>query len=242
MNKTALITGGSKRIGKEMALYLASKGWNIIIHYNTSRNQAEELRQFLKKKYTNQNFTIIQTDLSKSKDTEMLIKKAKESSGDFNLLINNASVFEKSYIQETTSELFNKHISTNLKAPFILIRDFVSQIKKGIIINMIDTRVASNRSDYAAYSLSKKGLFELTKMAALEFAPDVRINAIAPGAVLPPQEEDNTYLINLAKKIPMKKPVGIQPILNSIDFIIENKQLTGQIIFADGGESLGQNH
>jgi NAD(P)-dependent dehydrogenase (short-subunit alcohol dehydrogenase family) len=120
-------------------------------------------------------------------------------------------------------------------------RDFANHCKFGNIINFVDTRITKNKSNFAAYSLSKKGLWELTKMAALEFAPEIRVNAIAPGVTLPPEDKDEKYLWNLAENIPMKKPGGLKPILNSLDFILENDHLTGQLLFADGGENLGQN-
>ena len=94
----------------------------------------------------------------------------------------------------------------------------------------MDTRITNNKSDYAAYSLSKKALWELTKMAAIEMAPDIRVNAIAPGVTLAPEDKDDSYLLGLAENIPMQKPGGIQPILQSIDYILENKHLTGQLL------------
>jgi NAD(P)-dependent dehydrogenase (short-subunit alcohol dehydrogenase family) len=161
--------------------------------------------------------------------------------GPFQLLVNNASVFNGGYIKETTPELFDKQVNVNLKAPFFLMRDFAIHCKNGNIINLVDTRVSENKSDYAAYSLSKKGLWEITKMAAIEFAPDIRVNAIAPGVSLAPEDRDEKYLEKLAESIPMKRPGGIEPILKSIDFILENDHLTGQLLFADGGENLGNN-
>jgi NAD(P)-dependent dehydrogenase (short-subunit alcohol dehydrogenase family) len=137
--------------------------------------------------------------------------------------------------------LFDEQINVNLKAPFFLIRDFANLCKTGNIINFVDTRVTSNKSNFAAYSLSKKGLWDLTKMASLELAPEIRVNAIAPGVTLAPEEKDDNYLQNLAQNIPMKKPGGLDPIIKSVDFILENNHLTGQLIFADGGENLGRN-
>jgi NAD(P)-dependent dehydrogenase (short-subunit alcohol dehydrogenase family) len=120
-------------------------------------------------------------------------------------------------------------------------RDFASHCKRGNIINFVDTRITNNKSNFAAYSLSKKGLWEATKMAALEFAPAIRVNAIAPGVTLAPEDRDENYLLNLAQLIPMKRPGGIEPIIKSFDYILENQHLTGQLLFADGGENLGQN-
>ena len=157
-------------------------------------------------------------------------------------MVNNASVFDGSFLKKTSPELFDKQLDVNLKAPFFLMRDFANYCKKGNIINFVDTRITTNKSDFAAYSLSKKGLWEITKMAALEFAPEVRVNAIAPGVTLPPEDKDENYLEKLAQNIPMRKPGGVEPILKSIDYILENDHLTGQLLFADGGEKLGKNN
>jgi pteridine reductase len=241
MNNTALITGASKRVGKALAEHLAAKGWNIVIHFNSSEKPAKELENQLRQKYPEQKFTRIKANLSGESEVERLIPLVVSEFGTFDLLVNNASVFNSGYISETSPELFNSQINVNLKAPFILIREFANHNKKGNIINFVDTRITTNKSNFAAYSLSKKGLWELTKMAALEFAPEIRVNAIAPGVTLTPEDKDEKYLWNLAKNIPMKKPGGLEPILKSLDFILENDHLTGQLLFADGGENLGQN-
>jgi len=241
MNKTALITGASKRVGKAIAEHLAAEGWNVIIHFNSSEKPAQELKNELARNFPGQDFQTIQANLANDSQVENLIPQIVGKSGKFELLINNASVFNSGYISETNPELFNSQLNVNLKAPFLLIRDFAKYCKTGNIINFVDTRITTNKSNFAAYSLSKKGLWELTKMAALEFAPEIRVNAIAPGVTLPPEDKDEEYLWNLAKYIPMKKPGGLEPILKSIDYILGNNHLTGQLLFADGGEYLGQN-
>lgn len=239
--KTALITGASKRVGKIIAEHLAEKGWNIAIHFNSSEKPAEVLIAELSGKYPQQKFQSFKTNLSSINEVIKLIPKVLEEFGKIQLLVNNASVFESGYLKATTLELYDEQMNVNLKAPFFLIRDFANLCKQGNIINFVDTRVTSNKSNFAAYSLSKKGLWDLTKMAALELAPDIRVNAIAPGVTLAPEDKDETYLLNLAQNIPMKKPGGLEPIIKSLDFILENNHLTGQLLFADGGENLGRN-
>lgn len=241
MKQTALITGASKRIGKALTEHLAGKGWNVAVHFNSSEKSASELVAFLSLKFPEQKFKSFQTNLAEISEVEKLISDVIVAFGKIDLLINNASVFDSSYLKETSLELFNSQFEVNLKAPFVLMRDFAKFSKEGNIINFVDTRITSNKSNFAAYSLSKKALWELTKMAALEFSPSIRVNAIAPGVTLPPDDKDENYLQNLAKKIPMKKPGGIGPIIKSLDFILENNHLTGQLLFADGGENLGQN-
>ena len=241
MVKTALITGSSKRVGKAIAEHLADKGWNVAIHLNTSEKPAEVLVNELTTKYTQQKFQAFKANLSSMDEVIKLIPKVLQEIGEIHLLVNNASVFDPGYIKTTEPELFDEQININLKAPFFLIRDFANLCKQGNIINFVDTRVTSNKSNFAAYSLSKKGLWDLTQMAALELAPAIRVNAIAPGVTLAPEDKDENYLHNLAQNIPMKKPGGLEPIIKSVDFILENNHLTGQLIFADGGENLGRN-
>jgi pteridine reductase len=241
MKKTALITGASKRIGKAIAEHLAALGWNIAIHFNHSENPARKLTGELSLNYPRQKFNIFKADLANINEVKELLPNVISEMGEINLLINNASVFDPAYLKETSEELFDAQLNINFKAPFFLIRDFAKQCKKGNIINFVDTRVTSNKSNFAAYSLSKKALWDLTQMAALELAPEIRVNAIAPGVTLPPEDKEEDYLQNLAQNIPMKKPGGLDPILRSVDFILENNHLTGQLLFADGGENLGQN-
>ena len=241
MRQTALITGASKRIGKAIAAHLATNGWNVIIHYNHSEKFANKLIDELKSEFSEQLFEKVQSDLNDTKEVLMLVPNIVGQFGAFQLLINNASVFDGGYLKDTTPELFDKQLNVNFKAPFFLMRDFFNYCKKGNVINLVDTRITTNKSDFSAYSLSKKGLWEITKMAALEFAPDVRVNAIAPGVTLPPEDQDKEYLEKLAKNIPMRKPGGVEPILKSIDYILGNEFITGQLLFADGGENIGLN-
>ncbi len=241
MNKTALITGASKRIGRVLTEHLAENGWNVLIHYNTSGAEAAELSRLLKKRYPDQEFVPVQANLEIISEVESLIPQTVSQRGSFQLLINNASLFDHGYLKETSTQLFASQMDVNLRAPFFLMRDYAQHCKTGNIINFVDTRLTTNESNFAAYSLSKKGLWELTKMAALEFAPHIRVNAIAPGATLAPEGKDEEYLWNLAKRTPMKKPGGLEPILKSLDYILSNNILTGQLLYADGGENLGQN-
>jgi len=239
MAKTALITGAAKRVGKEIATHLADQGWDIALHYHTSKDDAILFRDELAKFYPDQQFVLFNADLNQSEEVEKLISQVVRKMERLDLLINNASVFEPSLLSQTSTELFDRYMNVNFRAPFILMRDFAQQIKHGVIINFVDTRIVTNQSSFAAYSLSKKGLWEITKMAALEFGPNIRVNAIAPGLILPPEEKGEDYLWKLAENIAMKRPGGLDPILKSLDYILTNEYLTGQLLFCDGGENLG---
>jgi len=234
--KTALITGAAKRIGKELALHLAKSSWNLAIHYNSSKADAMALRDYLKAIYPKQVFKVFCCDLSDK--PESLISEVKKEFGQIDLLVNNASVYSPSSIKETSVDLLNEQMNVNFKAPFILMRDFDNLCKEGLIVNFLDTRITKFSSDYAAYSLSKVALSHLTQMGALEFGPNIRVNGIAPGSTLAPLGADSNYLELKAANTPMKEAGGIQPILKSLDYILDNKYLTGQILYCDGGEQL----
>lgn len=237
-NRTALITGAAKRIGKFIAMHMAIKGFDIAIHYNFSKREAIGLQTELVNRFPDQKFKIFKCDLHCGEDVEGLIDRVLLHFEKVDVLVNNASVFEPGVIRETSVKLFQEQMNVNFLAPFILSRDYALNSTNGIIVNLLDTRIANNSNTHAAYSLSKVGLAHLTKMAALEFAPAIRVNGIAPGATLPPEDQGEEYLLRIAKKTPMKIPGGIEPVLQSLDYILENQNLTGQILFCDGGEQL----
>jgi len=238
MKQAALITGGAKRIGRELSLFLAYLGYDTALCYNTSSKEALKTSQEIKK--IGADCELFKCDLSNEKEVSKLIPSVFKRYQHLNLLINNASIFERGSIKETSSQLLDRHLTINFKTPFLLSRDFASVFKNGQIINILDTRITSNRTTYSAYSISKKALAEFTKMAAFEFAPRIRVNGIAPGLILPPAGETDEYLDRLAKNIPLKKRGSVENIKNALKFLLENDYVTGQIIFCDGGEHLAR--
>lgn len=232
----ALITGGAKRIGRAISLHLAKKGFDIALHYNTSTKEAKET--ILGIKNLRRKCKLFQCDLSNISTVLKLIKKVKKQFPNLSLLVNNASIFEEGGLIETDPTLFEKIFNVNFKAPFFLSRDFAKGFKKGHIINILDTNIKRQKTKYFAYTLSKKLLYELTKLSASELAPDIKVNAIAPGAILPPKGKDKNYMKMRAKNIPLKHTGGINDILKGIDFLLENNFITGECLFIDGGENL----
>jgi NAD(P)-dependent dehydrogenase (short-subunit alcohol dehydrogenase family) len=176
--------------------------------------------------------------LSDQGQTASLIPNVLKVFPGIDVLINNASIFELSALTPASLASLNRHFSVNFIAPYILTSQFAQKCKHGQIINMLDTHIVNNKTQYTTYLLSKKALCELTKMSALELAPDIRVNAIAPGLIFPPENTRPGYLQKLAEKIPLKKAGQAGQIAQSIEFLLNNPYVTGQVIFNDGGEHL----
>ncbi|MFA5060189.1 MAG: SDR family oxidoreductase [Candidatus Omnitrophota bacterium] len=232
----ALITGGAKRIGQAISLSLAQLGFDIALHYNRSRKEAENTASQIRK--TGVHCEIFKADLENGRETLALIAKVSRRFPKLSLLVNSASIFKKSKLTTDNLKLFNMHFSINFKAPYILSCDFAKICKSGQIINILDTHITTSKTTYPAYLLSKKLLGEFTSLAALQFAPKIRVNAIAPGLILAPAAKDETYLKRLAQNIPLKKRGNPTNITHAIQFLLENGYVSGQTIFIDGGEHL----
>jgi len=238
MTRIALVTGSAVRVGREISLHLAEKGWDLALHYNASSQEAKLLESDLKYRYPNQRFCTFRSDLTSAEETKSLIGEVIRHFGRLNLLINNAAIFEPASFKNSSIHSLDLHWAIDFRAPFILMNEFANLSNEGIIINMADTRITNNKSNFFAYSIAKKALHEMTKMAALELAPAFRINSVAPGALLPPTGKGEAYLEQVAAKMPMGVPVKMKIIMQSIDYLIENDNITGQILFCDSGESL----
>ncbi len=239
MNKSILITGGAQRIGKEIALFFAQKGWNIAIHFNKSQKQALLVKkQIIKMKVQ---CCTIKADLSKEKETISIIKKANQKLGTISCLINCASMFEHDEIENFNSKKWDSHFNINLKAPAILASYFSKQkkINNANIINIVDQRVLKLTPYFLSYTLSKSALDVLTKTLAMKFAPKIRVNAIAPGPVLKNYRQSKSHFTKQYQNTLLKKPVRIIDICNSIEFIINNSSITGLTIPVDSGQNLG---
>lgn len=235
---SVLITGAAKRIGKAICLFLASRGFNIALHYNRSSREAKTLSEEIRSKGVR--CEMFCCDLSDTKQANTLVSDVHKKFSDLNVLINNASIFEPSTIRSASLSLLRRHFAVNLDAPFILTSQFAKKCKNGHIINILDTHVAQNTTQHSTYLLSKKALGNLTQLSAVEFAPHIRVNAIAPGLILPPEQESEDYLERLSKKIPLQKKGDVDQIAYAIHFLLNNPYITGETIFVDGGEHLIQ--
>lgn len=235
--KTALVTGGTRRIGKAICLALSALGYNIALHYHRSARDAKLLAAQINEQHGGR-CRIFQADLSRERDAQKLISQVLKSFKRAHVLINNASEFKPSSIKNTDDKTLRQSMMLHVHTPHHLMRQFALKCKEGQIINMLDTNITRNATKHTAYLLSKKTLAELTQMAAVELAPHIRVNAIAPGLILPPDNAPSGHLKRLAKSIPLKKKGDVSHITKTVAFLLSNDYITGQIIYVDGGEHL----
>jgi hypothetical protein len=231
--KTALITGAARRIGRATALGLAERGARIIVHFRESKEEAEVLASEIRGLRTQA--WIIQADLAEPDQATGLFERAMRLAGPIDLLINNASIFPRHTLADITAADLALNVQVNAWAPFVLGRALADLKREGCIVNFVDTRISHYDRLHAAYHLSKRMLFTLTRMMAMEFAPRVRVNAVAPGLVLPPPGEDDTYLQKMVPGIPLQRAGSLQTVTDAVLFLLTNDFITGQVIFVDGG-------
>ena len=243
--RTYLITGAAHRIGQALARGFASQANAIVIHYNSSQASAQELAREINKTGV-KSFTVA-ADLASPDQAEKLLSQAWQTAGPIDVLINNASIFEQGRLAEISIDDINRNMMINALAPLLLSRSFVELNKsrqpslRPVIVNFLDSRITDYDRQHAAYHLAKRALFTLTKMMALEFAPGVRVNAVAPGLILPPSGKDRSYLEQLKSSNPLNSIGEVDQIVDAVRFLINNEYVTGQVIFVDGGRHLLSN-
>ena len=239
MTKTVLITGGAKRIGKAIAIDFAEKKWNIAIHYNESKDEAEKLAKEINDKGVNA-FSF-QADLSIGEESKKLIYDVVNKIGNINCLINNASMFERDEVNDISIESWDSHINSNLRSPVLLTKYFEKQLPQalnGNIINIVDQRVWNLTPHFVSYTLSKTGLWNFTQISALALAPRIRVNAIGPGPILPSSRQTLEEFKKQSMSTPLEKASTVEEICKAIQFIISVEGMTGQMIALDGGAHL----
>lgn len=233
---SAVITGGGTRLGSHFALNLARRGYDIALHYNTSRDSAQQAAEEIRA--MGRRCELFAFDFSAHDEPGKLISDVKAAMPELNLLVNSASAYDAVPTAETDRAMLEKQFGINFFTPYLLTREFAKLVKAGNIINILDNKIAYQQYHYSAYLLSKKTLAEFTKMAALEFAPAIRINGIAPGVVLPMDSRSNDYLDWRIDGIPLKQQGVPEQLCQAMNYILDNRFVCGQILFVDGGEAI----
>ena len=232
--KTAFITGAAKRLGRELALHLAQSGYRIVAHFNTSEAEARTLRDATGCSLFRADFsTIAITDLQRRLENEV---------GDVDVLVNNASSFGRSGWSEIREAMWDAAVSVNLKVPFFLMQHFGARMKAaghGKIVNMVDIAAERAYLQYLPYSVARAGLVSATRAMARALAPEVQVNAIAPGTILFVESMSESARRKTLEKIPAGRTATVEEYLKTVDFLLSGVDyMTGQILTLDGGRSL----
>jgi NAD(P)-dependent dehydrogenase (short-subunit alcohol dehydrogenase family) len=245
---TALVTGAGKRLGRAMALYLAQRGHDVAVHYASSGDEAEavaaEIRTLGRRAET------FRADLLVEAETEALIPAAIASLGPLTVLVNNASIFEHDRIDTATRQSWDRHIESNLRAPFVLTQGFARQcpqaltdengepLAQGLIVNMIDQRILKLTPEFSSYTIAKMGLWALTRTSAQGLAPHVRVNAIGPGPTLQGARQSADHFARQRAATVLGRGAGVSDITAALGFFLDSPAVTGQILAIDGGQHL----
>lgn len=232
-----MITGGAKRLGKEMALSLAQKGWDVALHFRNSESDAETTRQRIEK--TGVVCRLFQANLERAHEAVDMLRKVLKEFPELDLLVNNASVFDESPLATVDEEVFDRQFDVNFKSPFFMTQQYTKNCRSGHVVNILDTKIQSNRAGrFTAYNLSKKALMHLTQMSAIDLAPRFRVNAIAPGPVLKASHASEEEFQIRIQQTPLQLEIPGSSIVSALNYLIENPNLTGEILYCDNGSHL----
>jgi NAD(P)-dependent dehydrogenase (short-subunit alcohol dehydrogenase family) len=238
--RTALVTGGGKRIGRALALALAENGFAVAVHYHQSQAAAERVVAAIRDH--GGEALALGADLADEAAVRTLLPRVEHAFGSVGCLVNNAGVFEEDTIATATRASWDRHLAVNLRAPFVLIQDMAARLPAeagGVVINLLDQRVWSLTPYFVSYTLSKAGLWTLTQTMALALAPRIRVNGIGPGPTLPSPRQDAEQFRRQCRQMPLGRGTSPQEIVAAMRFILTAPALTGQMIALDGGQHLG---
>ena len=245
----ALVTGGARRLGRAMALYLAGRGYDVAVHYAGSQIEAQQVVAEIAA--MGRRAVALQADLLDEVQTAGLVARAVEGlGGTLTVLVNNASIFEHDTIHSATRSSWDRHFGSNLRAPFVLIQGFAAQVPRalpdaagepvaqGLVVNMIDQRVHKLTPEFMTYTLAKMGLWALTRTAAQGLALDIRVNAIGPGPTLQGARQTISHFARQRAATVLQRGANPADITAALGFFLDSPGVTGQIIAVDGGQHL----
>jgi NAD(P)-dependent dehydrogenase (short-subunit alcohol dehydrogenase family) len=237
--RTALVTGGAKRLGRAMALALAQAGFDVAIHYATSADDAAataaEITALGRRAIT------LRADLAQEGEVAGLVPDAMAALGPLGVLVNNASTFERDEWHDATRASWDLHIEPNLRAPFVLAQAFAAALPaahEGVVVNLLDQRVWSLTPHFVSYTVSKAGLWALTQSLALALAPRIRVNGIGPGPALPSPRQSAEQFARQCTSVPLHRGTSPQEVARALVAILAMPSMTGQMIALDGGQHL----
>ncbi len=235
-----LVTGGARRVGRRLCERLSAAGHAVIIHANRNIAEADELCEQLRA--SNPNTWAISADLADAAAASALIGQAAQlAGGPLSALVNSASTFDYDEPGAMKPDLFDQAMAVNLRAPALLCDSLFAQAdpaRDNVIVNILDQKLWNMNPDFYSYTMSKAGLLAATDMMARAFAPKVRINAIAPGLLLPSFDQTQAEFETVASRNPMGRPIDVDDVGAALDFLLATRSLTGQVIHVDNGQRL----
>ena len=245
---TALVTAGARRLGRAMVLELARRGHDVAIHYHSSAAVAEATADAARA--LGVRAVTLDADLLDLDQTEALVGRARDALGPLTVLVNNASIFEYDNLGSATRQSWDRHMGSNLRAPFVLTQGFARQAPKAdrsgaepraqaLIVNMIDQRVLKPTPEFMTYSLAKAGLWWLTQTSAQALAPDIRVNAIGPGPTLQGNRQSDDHFARQRAATILQRGADEGDIQAALGYLLDAGAVTGQLICVDGGQHLG---
>jgi glucose 1-dehydrogenase len=244
---TAIVTGGAVRLGRALALGLAEEGTNIVLHYQHSEAPAQQTARDIQERGVS--VQLIQANFERSEiAARRVMDAALAAFGSVEILINSAAIFEPARLGQTSAELWDRHLAINLKTPFFLAQAFAaafrnrvaSDTQRGHILNLLDWRAThpAAGTSHLTYTLAKSGLAALTEALAVELGPTIQVNGIAPGAILPPKDQDEASLQKLAEHNPLRRVGCPADIVRAALYLLKSDFVTGEILHVNGGEHL----
>lgn len=247
--KRALVTGGAIRLGRAIALSLASRGYDVAVHYAGSAEAAEDTAAQIRA--MGRTACVLQADLTDETAMQGLVPRAVAAlGGPLTALVNNASIFEYDNIATATRASWDRHIESNLRAPFVLIQAFGAQapdplidaagepVAQAVVVNMVDQRVNKLTPEFMSYTIAKMGLWALTRTAAQALAPTVRVNAIGPGPTLIGHRQSAAHFARQRSATILERGANPEDITAALGYLLDAPAVTGQILCVDGGQHL----
>jgi pteridine reductase len=238
--RAALVTGGGVRVGRVLALGLAREGARVVVHHNSSAGPASGVVREIRDQ--GGEAASVGGDLSLMAELGRVAEEAEQAFGGIDILVNNASVFPEQRLEQATPELWDHTLAVNLRAPFFLIQKLAAGMRQrggGVVVNLADLAGLQAWAGYVVHAVSKAGLVHLTRVAARSLAPHVRVNAIAPGTVLPPENLSAEQIEGLARRTPLRRIGDPQDVLDALLYLVRADFVTGEVLVVDGGRLVG---
>lgn len=250
MAQTALVTGAARRLGRAMALYLAGRGYDVAVHYQGSEAEAQDVVAQIRA--MGRKAEAFQADLVAEEGIQSLFPQVVGSfDGPVTCLVNNASVFDYDNLHTATRDSWDRHMQSNLRAPFVLTQALAAQapaaamdangepIATSLVVNMLDQRVRKLTPEFMTYTIAKMGLWAFTQTAARALAPAVRVNAIGPGPTLKGARQSEAHFANQRAATILKRGANPEDITAALGYFLDAPSVTGQLLCTDGGQHLG---